>query len=227
MFLFGIFILMMVLFPFVIYLNNIRFRNNNIIRFYLLVGLVILIIFSGAVFFALVHEVKIMEKRESLMNGLIKVYMPTSLGNEWRIISNSLTSDNGFRKIEYFQLYGRKKINIAEIKNPETDLKCSNETFVELDEIFPLSYLFPVSEELWMKNCEELSTYGKKSVLSEDKKHNYRHFLMVFDKGNTRILLDYFDQLTESLSNTQGLSKSELIRVAENLRPVEKKDFGL
>lgn len=210
-----------------------RFRNIYIPILYIIVFLIMPIILIVTEIFTSVQGANLVKKRESLINAPgIKAYMPTALGNEWKITSNTLSSDNGLREIEYFQgnyVGDHKKITIEEIKNPKTDLKCNNETYTEIDGIFPQYSDEPLSNELWwlplpkerwMESCKELSISGEKSVLYEIEQPNDRYFLMIFDKGGTRILLYYKHRLKYSLVNIEGLSKNDIIRIAESLRPI-------
>lgn len=146
-------------------------------------------------------------------------------------------------EVEYYHSFSSlhdeyRTIHMVEFISPKTDLKCNNNTYSQLDKIAPEYRL--VSEKQWLTNCEELLVSGEKAISSGyDQRvkpayatydfYNQKYYLIVFDKGNTRILLYYEHLLEEFLVKDEyfAWSKNRLIRAAENLRLINEKDFGL
>ncbi len=232
-------------FPLVLYLS-IKLQDNYIIESYFIVGLAVCIIFGGIIIFY--YFSKNNTKREYNLQKFenaqkINAYLPTTLQG-WTLANNNIDSSGGVVKALYLGSNSSNiSIEMTEIVSPKTDLKCSNETLLEINKMVTVE--FSISDKRWLTNCEELSISGERAILSEyDGQNRYgyddrtnpptkigtyqdKEFLMVFDKGNTRIYLDYEQVLENDLINAKNSSKSDLIRLVENLRPINSKDFGL
>lgn len=219
-----------------------KFRYSYIPILYALVFLTIPVIFVIDVYYAEVQRAEDQKKQQlALFENAqsIGARLPAILKSEW----NDPEIDSrvgGVVKVTYFQhdfqyeslaTDNIKIIYIVEIKSPKTDLKCNHETYLELDKTVT-GYRRRIEGE-WLSNCDELSIYNEKGVFSKYEGSNeYNSFFekeitMIFDKGNTRIFLYYEQHLEDILMSAENWTKSDLIKVAENLRPVDKKDFGL
>lgn len=205
-----------------------RFPHPYIfIILYLLVFLIIPFILFGPDTYMEYLKAEDLKKRQLIAfenTQNINAYLPTAFEGEWK---PQLNSGRGIVKFKYSRSSGYNYKEMAEIKSPKTNLGCDHKTYLELGETVP-EYR-PVSEKLWLGKCEELLISGKKSVLSENEwiiknqgsTFNAREYLMVFDKESTRIFLHSRNTFLESETPSPSETKSNLIGVAENLRPVK------
>ncbi len=227
-----------------------KFQYIYIPILYAIVLLTIPVILAVSEYYAGVQRAEDRKKQQlALFENAqsIGARLSTTLKSEWLEDPEIDSSVGGVVKVKYFQhdfQYFRqafpneslvtdniKIIYMVEIKSPKTDLKCNHETYLELDKT--VTGYRRRNEEEWLANCEELLIAGEKSVLSKYEGHNeYNTFFekeitMIFDRGNTRIFLHYEQDLEDILMGAENWTKSDLIKVAVNLRPVEAKDFGL
>lgn len=214
-----------------------RFPYIYVPILYFVAFLVVPVILVGNEIFVGIQAAKVYKKGdlERFENAKkVKAYLPTTLSNEWSLANKHIDSGGDVVQVEYFQVdSGRKHIIMAEIVSPKTELKCDRDAYSEFNRIIPYELS---SEEMWLKRCEGISVGGKKAILSENEQRikpnsifiNEKEFSMIYDKEDTRIFLYYEQMLQDYLMGTkENWSKNDLIRAAENLRPIDKKDFGL
>jgi len=201
-------------------------------------------------------ELKIQQLKEFENAKMVKAYLPSTLKSEWglpQISSDGGVVKVSVQKVfPYVSVPDLKSVGMVEIVSPKTDLKCNNETLIESDKMFSDKmfivhyYSIPVADKSWLTDCEEVLVAGEKTIIGSYERdqniyknsrtnppseiirtYHIKKFLMVFDKGSTRIYLHYWQRLQDYLMGTEGWSKSDLIKLVENLRPIEAKDFGL
>lgn len=231
--------------PLAIYLAN-KFRYFIVII--ILLYQFILLILVGSLFFATVHAAKIqkqarLEAFESAQQ-ITGIYLPTTLEDDWFGPTIEFNNGIGLVSISYQQKdpsvvseYSLKvetkvfgDITMKEVKSSKAKLNCDQKTFQELDKENVIKYVKDSSfDKQWLENCEKVKVYGSGSIFTSYKHgenvidpsyNHFEEFLLVFDKGDTRIFLFYKDYS----GVRKGLSKKELIDLSENLRPIELED---